>query len=102
MEKEREDIVGALMNLVDSRWKMLGRGCGGSEGRLFMVHSCGRGGPDIVEDEVVMKGKDKAKVMATGLVKDEGQVVTMGKDKGTGKGTGGMRGLMGRIMDGIM
>lgn len=57
VEKGREEIVRALVKELGKGWKVLGTGEGGCEGRVYMIHACGRGGPDI-DKRTAKKGKE--------------------------------------------
>lgn len=57
VEKGREEIVRALVKELGKGWKVLGVGEGICEARVYMLHACGRGGPDI-EKETAKKGKE--------------------------------------------
>ena len=57
VEEGREEIVRALVKELGKGWKVLGTGEGGCAGRVYMIHACGKGGPDIKE-ETAKKGKE--------------------------------------------
>ena len=103
VEGGREDVVGAVVEMGRGGWEVLGMGCGGSEGRVFLVHACGRGGPDVgVEEEGgERKGKGRAAVGGGGTGGVGGRDKGKGKE-GEGEGKGRKRdrvmGLVGRIV----
>ncbi|MCJ1224711.1 hypothetical protein MMC12_001356 [Toensbergia leucococca] len=120
IEKGRQDLAACLALDMpkgeEGGWEVLGVGGGGSEGKIFMIHGCGFGGPAIEKEVkggegnangIKLKGKGKEKSIEVNAKNNEMQrngIEAKGKEnKGTKRrNRDRLRDLVGKMIDEVL